>query len=91
VALTTVPFYLRLPSIAQTNVSQPEFRITSLGAPREAKWVNKNSETDLPLFVTNNSCIPVKNTLGLSLVVFCACEIIQLLYSVVCCVGLSCT
>jgi len=70
VAPTTVPLYLKSPSIAQTNFSQPEFRITSLGAPREAKWVNKNSETDRPLFVNNNRCILVKNTLGLSAVVF---------------------
>jgi hypothetical protein len=87
VLLTTVTLYLRSPSIAQTNVSQPEFRITYLGAPREAKWVNKHSETDRPLFVTNNRCIPVKNTLGLSSFVFCACEIIQVLFSVVCWVG----
>jgi hypothetical protein len=32
---------------------------------------------DRPLFVTSNRCIPVKNTLGWSAVVFCACERIQ--------------
>jgi hypothetical protein len=35
--------------------------------------------------VTSNRCIPVKNTLGLSAVVFCVCKIIQL-FSVVFCV-----
>ena len=61
VALTTAPCYMRSPSLLQTNVSQSEFRITFLGAPREAKCVNKNSETDRPLFVTNKLCVPVKN------------------------------
>jgi hypothetical protein len=35
---------------------------------------------DLPLFVTTNRCITVKNVLGLSDVVFCVCEVIQLVF-----------
>jgi hypothetical protein len=42
-------------------------------------------KVDRRLFVTINRCIPVKNTLGWSAVLFCACEIIQL-FSVVFCV-----
>ena len=38
-----------------------------------------------PLFVTTNACIVLENTVGLSAVVFCACEVIQL-FSVVFCV-----
>jgi hypothetical protein len=33
---------------------------------------------DRPLPVTSNRCITVKNTLGWSAVVFCACEVMQL-------------
>jgi hypothetical protein len=35
-----------------------------------------------PLFVISNRCIPAKSALGWSAVVFCACQIIQLLFSV---------
>jgi hypothetical protein len=40
---------------------------------RGLRWKKK----DHPLFVTSNRCISVKNTLGWSAVVFCACEIMQ--------------
>ena len=35
-------------------------------------------KADRHLFTTSNRCIPVKNTLGWSAVVFCACETMQL-------------
>jgi hypothetical protein len=35
-------------------------------------------ESDRPLFVTSDCCIPLKNTLGRNSVVFIVCEIIQL-------------
>jgi hypothetical protein len=36
------------------------------------------------LSVNSNRCIPVKNTLGLSSVVFCACDVTQLISVVFC-------
>jgi len=42
-------------------------------------------KADLPLFVTINRCILVKNTLGRSAVVQCACKLIHV-FSVVLCV-----
>jgi hypothetical protein len=39
-------------------------------------------KADHPLFVTSNRCISVKNILGRSAVVFCACEAIHV-FSVV--------
>ena len=35
-------------------------------------------DSDCPLTVNSNQCIPVKNTSGRSVVVFCACKIIEL-------------
>ncbi len=48
------------------------------------KWTAQG-KGDRSLFVASNQCIPIKNTVGWSAVVFCACEIIQL-FSVVFCV-----
>jgi len=36
-------------------------------------------EADRPVFPTSNRCIPAKNTVGWSAVVFCAYEVVELL------------
>jgi hypothetical protein len=39
-------------------------------------------KADCPLFVNYSRCIPVKNTLGWSALVFCGCELTELVYVV---------
>jgi len=41
-------------------------------------------KADCPLFVNYSRCIPVKNILGRSSLVFCGCEITELVYVVFC-------
>ena len=45
------------------------------------KW-SAQGKGDRSLYVTSNQCIPLKNTHGWNAVVFCACEITQLLSAV---------
>jgi hypothetical protein len=82
----TIPVTINVLRDVTTHKLVPSVReklqIPTVKCAAELKKWSAQGKCDRSLFVTSNQCIPLKNTFGLSAVVFCACEIIQLFSAV---------